>query len=336
MLKLCTSSTTCYGRRIVLHGTLGAAVLGLLGCLAASAQVDLDQVSIFPRTTSALHPLSPGMLRTQVDLVTVNVTVVDRQNRTVTGLDSAAFTVLDNNHPQAIRYVSNEDTPVSVVVIFDASTSMAMRIQSARDAVQELISTSNPQDEFSLIVVNSQAQVRLNFADPIADIPFTTASLQPDGFTALWDGIYLGMQKLQAAHYQRRALIVISDGGDNHSRYTESELKSLLAESDAELYALGTFERFPKRIEERRGPMQLDELASVTGGRLFSVLDGDDIRRAMAQISRELRDQYILGYYASHQHRDGKWHKLSVRLTSQPQFGNLRLYARKGYYASTP
>jgi len=128
---------------------------------------------------------------------------------------------------------------------------------------------------------------------------------------------------------------VISDGGDNHSRYTESELRSLLKEADAEVYAIGLFDRYATRIEEKKGPLQLDEVTSVTGGRVFSVHDAAQLSRAVTQISYELRNQYVLGYYPSDRSRDGKWRKLDIRLAGSASQAKLRLYTKKGYYAAS-
>jgi Ca-activated chloride channel family protein len=129
---------------------------------------------------------------------------------------------------------------------------------------------------------------------------------------------------------QKKAMVVISDGGDNHSRYSESEIKSLLEEVDVEVYAIGMFDRFAKRLEEKRGPLQFDEITSVTGGRVFSVHDSVELARAVAQISHELRNQYVLGYYPKNRVRDGKWRRLKIRLTKSASQEKFRLYAKKG------
>jgi Ca-activated chloride channel family protein len=147
--------------------------------------------------------------------------------------------------------------------------------------------------------------------------------------------MYIGIKELKNSHYQRKAMVVISDGGDNHSRYTESELKSLLEEADVEVYAIGMFDRYATRLEERKGPLQLDEVTSVTGGRVFSVHDSVELSRAVTQISHELRSQYVLGYYPSNRNRDGKWRRLKIRLAGSASQATFRLYAKKGYYAPT-
>jgi Ca-activated chloride channel family protein len=147
--------------------------------------------------------------------------------------------------------------------------------------------------------------------------------------------MYLGVKELKNSRYPRKAMVVISDGGDNHSRYTESELRSLLQEADVEVYAIGMFDRFATRLEEKRGPLQLEEVTSVTGGRVFSAHDAVELSRAATQISRELRNQYVLGYYPSNRRRDGKWRRLKVHLAGSASAASFRLYARKGYCPPT-
>lgn len=186
-----------------------------------------------------------------------------------------------------------------------------------------------------MIIVRDEPWVAFYFDDSTSEIQGTVDAIQPDGSTALWDAMYLGIKELKNSHYQRKAMVVISDGGDNHSRYTESQLKALLKEADVEVYAIGLFDKYATRIEERKGPLELDEVTSVTGGRVFSVHDTVELSRAATQISHELRNQYVLGYYPSDHSRDGKWRKLKIRLTGSASQAKVRLYARKGYYAPT-
>jgi len=319
-----------------LHAThcLYLVALVIAPCLCACAQVDTEQVNVIPPPSLLPASSSASLIRSNVDLVLVNVTVLDRLDRAVTGLQQADFMVQDNNRARAVKYLSSIDEPASLVVVFDASASMATKMDEAKEAVKELTKTSNPKDQLAMIVINSSPYVALHFDDPVDNLQLAIDGIQPHGSTALWDGIYLGVQELRLGHNRRKAIIVISDGGDNHSRYTESELKSVLEESDAEMYAIGIFDSFVHTFEEKLGPSQLDELASVTGGRLFSLRDVRELPRAMTQISSELRNQYVLGYYAGNQDRDGKWHRLKVLLSGQASAAKLRLYSKKGYYAS--
>jgi Ca-activated chloride channel family protein len=265
--------------------------------------------------------------------VLVSVTVLDHADRAVTGLGPTNFAVLDDKDPQVVRYLSNVDEPISLIVVLDASASMAAKVQDVRKAFTELVNTSNSQDDFGLIIVSDDPWVALHFDDSGSEIRRAVDALEPKGFTALWDGMYLGIKELRSSHCQRKAMVVISDGGDNHSRYTESELRSLLKEADVEVYAIGMFDRFATRPEEKIGPLRLDEVTSVTGGRVFPVHDAVELSRAVTQISGELRTQYILGYYPSNRRRDGKWRRLKIRLTGSASQSKCRLYAKKGYYA---
>lgn len=307
--------------------------LATVGDLAA--QADINQIHVLPRTLATPPGPTQHVLRSNVDLVLVDVTVLDRAYRAVTGLGPTNFVVLDDKNPQVVRYLANVDEPISLVVVFDASASMVSKLEEERKAFTQLVNTSNPQDDFALVVVSDKPRVALHFDDSISEIQPSLDALQPKGATALWDGMYLGIEELKKSHYQRRAMVVISDGGDNHSRYTESELKSLLEEADVELYAIGIFDSFVHTFEEKLGPSRLDELASVTGGRLFSLRDVRELSGAVTQISHELRNQYVLGYYPSNRHRDGKRRKLQVRLAGSASQSSFRLYAKKGYYAPT-
>jgi Ca-activated chloride channel family protein len=299
------------------------------------AQADLHEVHVLPRTVSASQSFARHVLRTNVDLVLVNVSVLDHAGRAVTGLEPANFEVLDGKNPQAVKYLSSVDEPISLVVVLDASASMASKLQEAQKALTELVNTSNPEDDFSVIVIGDEPWIALGFNEPASGVLEVADALQPVGATALWDGMYLGMKELKNSHYQKKAMVVISDGGDNHSRYTESELKSLLKEADVEVYAIGIFDRYATRIEERKGPLQLDEVTSITGGRVLSAHDSVELSRAVTQINHELRNQYVLGYYPTQRSPDGKWRKLRVRLAGSASQARYRVYAKKGYYAPT-
>jgi Ca-activated chloride channel homolog len=300
----------------------------------AGAQVDLNQASISPPTHLLETSSSDSLVRANVDLVLLNVTVLDHLDRAVAGLQQSDFTVQDNDKPRTVRYVYSIDEPASLVIVLDASASMSNKIDGAREAVRELSKNSNPQDEFAVVVVSTAPYVALHFDESADELQSAIDHIQPQGFTALWDGMYLGIQELRLAHHRRRAMIVISDGGDNHSRRTQPEVKSVLEEANAEMYAIGIFDSLVHTFEEKLGPSHLDELASVTGGQLFLVKDARELPQAMNQISQELRNQYVLGYYTGDEDRNGKWHKVKVRLSGPASHSKYRLYSQNGYYAN--
>lgn len=295
------------------------------------AQVLEDEVHILA-PSKLVRRNEPGpTLKANVDLVVVNVTVTDSEDRFVSSLQASDFAVLDGKHPQQIRYFSSEDAPMSVAVVLDTSRSMRNNLEQARSAAMEFFRYSNPQDEFAVVTFADVPRLQADFTDSPADIEAALQPIQADGYTALWDAIYLGLREMRNAHYGKKALLVISDGGDNRSRYTQGELKSVLKEADVQVYAVDIFERYPKTREEKSGLLALDEVTSVTGGRVFLTHDADELHRAVRQISEELRTQYVLGYSLSQSARDGKWHKIKVGLNC-PKSRKLRIYAKKGYY----
>src|SRR5215471_10185792 len=233
---------------------------------------------------------SAAQVRKNVDLVIVPVTVLDRRQRSVSGLSSAQFRVMEDKASQTIRYFSNEDEPIALAVVLDSSASMARRFEDVKLAASELIDTSNADDEFHVIAVADGPRVEVAPGEALDDFQRTLEYLQPEGQTALWDTIMVALRQLRNAPYQRKAMVVISDGGDNHSRISEQELKSKLKEAGVQMYAIGIYDSFASRKEERLGPFELDELTSVTGGRMISVRDRSEILSAVRQISRELRD----------------------------------------------
>ena len=323
-------SSTSAARAISRSRWLSIAVLvfGILG--SASGQALFDQ----PHISSAIKPQSSTSpkLKTDATLVLVPVTVLDSKDRVVTGLQAKDFSISDNRLPQTIKYFSQEDEPVSITVVLDSSGSMATKMEEERTAALELLKNANPEDEFSLIVFGNEPRVAIPFSEPADDVSKVVNSTQPDGYTSLWDALYLALKEQKHAKYPRGAIVVISDGGDNHSRYTEDQIKSVLREADVQVYAIGLFARFLQRPEERLGPLRLDEITSVTGGRAICIHDPADITRAARDISYELKNQYVLGYRPSARTPDGKWRAIRVQLNDLPDEGHLHLHARTGYY----
>ena len=303
--------------------------------IGSVAQSEFSSVHVTPRADISPASARNAMVRSDVDVVLVNVTVLDRAQRPVIGLRPEDFSLIEDRSQQSIKYFSREDQPLALAIVLDCSASMAPRIEQARAAVQELARLSNPQDEISVIVVGDKPALALRSEDLIDTLLPRLQMLPPDGQTALWDSMFVAVEQLKNSHQQRRAMVVISDGGDNHSVYTESELKSLLEEADVEVYAVGLFDRFPRRNEERRGPRDLEELTSVSGGRLLAVHDYVELSRAVSQIDEELRTQYVLGYSSSNRAHDGRWRKLKVSVSRDQDRGKLRAFAKNGYYAAT-
>jgi Ca-activated chloride channel family protein len=306
-------------------------VMALLSLRPALAQSASDEVHIFPRSSPGPRVGDRAVLKANVDLVLVNVTVTDNRDRVISDLRANDFFVLDDKHRQQIRYFSSEDVPLSLVVVLDSSGSMRNKYEQARSAAKEFFQCSNPLDEFALVTFADRPRILAEANGSLSEIESALTLVQPGGETALWDAVYLGLQRLRSARYPRKALLLISDGGDNHSRYSQREIKSVLQEADVQLYAIDIIESFPRRREETSGLLALDEIASTTGGRVWLTHDASELQRAVRRISDDLRSQYVLGYLPGPSARDGKWHRIKVEL-NVPKSRKLRAYAKKGYY----
>jgi Ca-activated chloride channel family protein len=274
------------------------------------------------------------VIKTSVDLVLVPVTVTDPMERLVTGLSQDNFQVFENKKPQQIKHFSSEDVPVSLGIIVDTSGSMASKMDRVREAVKQFCDSANPQDEFFIITFSEEPRLLQDFGDSAQDVEGKLFFALPKGRTALLDAIYMGLRKMRQARYSKRALLIISDGGDNHSRYSEQEVKSAVKESDVMIYAIGTFERYVPTLEERLGPQLLSDIAETTGGRAFILDDLVQMPALARRIGMELRTQYVLGYRPENSPHDGKWHKISVKLKLPRKLDYLQARAKTGYYAS--
>jgi Ca-activated chloride channel homolog len=287
-----------------------------------------NQSTITPTLNSHMRPL-----RVAADLVLVPVTITDPMNRLVTGLDKENFELFEGSSKEEIKTFSSEDAPVSLGVIFDSSSSMSSKMDRAKDAVMEFFKTANPQDEFFMITFSDAPEVVSDFTSSVDEIQGKLVFTVPRRRTALLDAIYMGVSKMRQAKYSKKALLIISDGGDNHSRYTEGEIKALVKEADVMVYAIGIYDRYFPTEEERLGPALLGEITELTGGRAFTVENPNDLADVATKIGVELRNQYVLGYKPTKIVRDGKWRKIKVKLLPPKGLPPLRVYARTGYYA---
>lgn len=338
---------------MIVRNGLRPAVVFLLSAVAClgwpcicSAQSDsLDDAHVAPRdpasqtarTSAGGAVLSASLkpFQANVDLVLVPVTVIDSFNRPVLDLPKQEFTLYEDSVEQPIRYFSQEDAPISVALVLDYSASMKNKIEYERQAVQEFFIHANPDDEYFIITVSSKPKLVASSTQSIGTIEERLASTKPQGATALYDAVYLGISKLRTARYQRRALLIISDGGDNRSRYSLRETREMIEEANVLTYGIGIFDDMPvpllKTVEERMGRQSMSKLTDASGGRTIPADDRRQIPQIAGLISRELRDQYMLGYQPSNIKRDGKWRKIRVRLSASAV--TRHLHYREGYVA---
>jgi Ca-activated chloride channel family protein len=313
----------------------------VLGCVT---------ISMFLATTSAQSRVAddvkhdtPGQVIKQgqsvhidVELALVNITVTDPYNRLVTGLEPDNFRIFEDNVEQEVVNFSSEDVPISIGVIFDHSGSMGDKLGKAKEAAIQFFKTANPQDEFLLVGFNDRAELLSPFTDSVEDLQSRILSAPAKGRTALLDAIYLGLSQMKGARKSKRALLIISDGGDNSSRYNEKDIKRLVREADTQLYSIGIFDPFEYRgrtPEELYGPSLLAEVTELTGGRTFTVENFNELPDIAAKIGMELRNQYILGYHPSNKAHDARWRKIKIKLRAPKGLPPLTAYAKTGYYA---
>ena len=318
-------------------------VTGLLIVAPASSSADDDKVAITPRGKSTepapkVIEERPGTLRIDTTLVQINVTVTDPLNRFVTGLEKEHFRLFEDKIEQKIRDFSSEDAPLSIGLVFDTSGSMGPKLQKSRQAAVQFFKTANPEDEFFLVEFNDRPELVVPFTPDTDDIQNRLEFAQSKGKTALLDGVYMAMNQMKKARNPRKAILIISDGGDNNSRYTESEIKNAVREADVQIYGIGIFEPIGSRgrtPEEQMGPGLLSEVAELTGGRSYNVENLNELADIAAKIGIELRNQYVLYYSSTNQTRDGKYRHVTVKLAQPRGLPPLKAFFRLGYYAPT-
>jgi Ca-activated chloride channel family protein len=275
-------------------------------------------------------------VRVKTDLVTLTLTVQDLYGRYVTGLGKDAFSVTDNNQPQDITFFSDSDAPISVGIVFDVSGSMSGdKINRSRKALSRFLLTSHPSDEFFLIAFNSRAQLLLDRTRDADAVMRKLTMVQPKENTALYDAVYLGIEKLTRGTHQKRALLIISDGQDNASRYNFGEVRRLMRESDVVSYTVGIIGKGESvSTLGMQGAAFLDEISSVTGGKSFYPETEVEMDEIFERIAIELRHQYTIGYVPKNFEADGKWRKVRTKVKPPRGYPRLTVRGRDGYYAT--
>jgi len=298
----------------------------------------LEGSSVTRVTSQTATSNQPPTPRFNVDstLVLIPVTVTDRLNRFVLGLRQQDFHLLEDGIEQTIAHFSGEDVPLSVGLVFDMSGSMGDKLRTSRQAVVQFLKTMNPQDEAFLVEFSDRAELAAGFSSRMEVIENKLMSARPGGLTAMLDAGELALHEMEKAKNPRKAVLIISDGGDNNSRYSADDLESLVREADVQIYAMGVFEPsiFPALTrEEVSGPRLLSELAEQTGGRAFSAADPNDLPGVAARIGIELRNQYVLAYSPKNQNKDGKYRRVEVKVSEAAGIPSLKVRWRSGYYA---
>lgn len=299
-------------------GTACALIVFLLLAPDASAQEKGDR-------SSPPDELPP--VRLESELVMVPVTVTDPYDRFVTGLRKGDFKIFDDKIEQDIAFFAEEDAPVTIGIVFDLSGSMktGQKTHHARLALKRFIDTSHPDDEFFLIAFNQRAKLLQDFTSSADQIVNRLTLRNPGGRTALYDACYLALEKVAHGRHTRRALLIISDGMDNSSRYAYRHLRELVKERDVQIYAIGLFTGY--------GGYIIEEITSLTGGRAFAPMSAFELSDVVTRIALELRHQYSLGFYPTNAMLDGNWRRIRLKVRPIPGLPRIHVRGREGYYA---
>jgi Ca-activated chloride channel family protein len=284
---------------------------------------------------SAAHcNAQPGEFRVNSDLVVLPVSITDRAGRAVVGLEPSDFVIAEDGAARQVVAFSRWDAPASIGIIFDASGSMKGGIRTAQSAVRSLLHENDDGDETFLISFADSPRLEVDFTRDAEEISNRLLWATPKGATALFDAIYAGITKVKHAANSRRALVVMTDGGDNHSRHSFKELLSAVRESDVQIFAVAV-RRNTHDFDEQRGRLQLEQLAKETGGHLLIVGNDAELPHAMQEVNDLIRNQYLLSYRPEKLALDGKWHRVRVRLHPASKGSLYRIYTKNGYYAPT-
>jgi Ca-activated chloride channel homolog len=308
----------------------GAAV-GLAMWLAGSLA---GQVKIEPRPRPAPKQEATGRvpnIRVDTTLILVPVTVNDPLNRPVSGLERENFRVFEDKVPQPITQFAMDDEPVAVCLVFDTSGSMGEKLQRSRAAAMEFFRIANPEDEFCLVEFDNSPRLRVPLTSDTGTIENELIFSKSKGSTALLDAVYLALHEMKRSKKNKKALLIISDGGDNHSRYSQKEVTNVVRESDVLIYSIGVFGG-GTTPEEYGGAGLLGKISEQTGGRLFEA-NAVELPDTAKKIGIELRNRYILGYSPQNQVRDGKYHRITVQVVPPRGLPKLSAHWRLGYNA---
>jgi VWFA-related protein len=326
---------------------LGAALVLASYSQAASAQKKTGQQDdrkkpVKPElgSKSPQEPQKDFRIGVNVDMVVVHASVLDKNGQFVSGLKQESFKMFEDGVGQNMLSFSQEDVPISLGIVLDTSGSMRSKFDNVIKAALAFIRASNPSDEVFLVGFNDEVELLEDFTSDIDTISDTLNNTVVTGGTALWDAIYLGVQKAHGGTRPKKALVVITDGEDRDSYYKLDEMVAKVQESDVAVYCIGLLDDVPdkglfghfSKTEPEKAHDALQRVADETGAKAFSPKEIREVDAIVSQIAYELRNQYSISYFSSNQARDGTWRRLKVALDA-PGSNTMKVRYRPGYFA---
>jgi Ca-activated chloride channel family protein len=291
------------------------------------------QISIRPRPKRgfAEAAIPSANLRVDTNLVLVPVTVNDELNHPITGLEKGNFQVFDEKVEQAIRSFSTEDEPIALGFVFDTSGSMRSALPAGREAAEQFLKFANPEDEFFLVEFDSAPRLTIPLTSDTGRIGTEILMTKSGGSTAMIDAVYLAIHEIRRSKKTKKAVVLISDGGENNSRYTATEIKNLVRESDVLIYTVAVGGGY-SGADEMFGRSLMNQIAEMTGAHMYAA-GPYDLPDIAEKIGIELRNRYVLGYSPRDPRRDGRYHRIAVKVNPPRGLPKLRAHWRLGYYA---
>lgn len=287
-------------------------------CMSRIRSVSL--VVVFLLLAGGVLYAAQKSLKVDVELVMVNASVADSENHSLTDLKPENFQIFEDKVEQKIRYFSSEAAPVSLGIVFDISHSMERKLDFAKDAAVRFLETGTPDDEYFLIEFSSRARLAEGFTSDIRRLRDRLSLTPAEGATALYDAVYLGLSKLKSGQNPKKALLLITDGEDNHSRYSRGDIRQVVRESDAQIYVLDL------------GRALIGDLAEMTGGHSYHT-NVNDLEETCEKIALDMKNQYVIGYESTNRNHDGRFRKLRVKVTPPAGMSRISVRARDGYFA---
>lgn len=325
---------TTPGSASVLRLTVRLLALAVLST-ALAGQAQEPPIHIASNNATWPGPAAPD-ISYNVNLVLVPVSVSDSLNHPVLGLDKDAFTVYENKQPRPIQYFFSEDAPLSIGLVLDFSSSMQNKADMLRESIRRFMDNANPADDYYVVTVSTHPRLIARGTNSVHYIEEKLADVKPDGWTALLDGVDLVLRAMQNARYQRRVVVMITDGGDNDSHLSLHRVRNMVAEQNADVYGIGIFDdgfSFLRPLEEKLGRHTMTRLTDATGGRTIGVTNSAKVPQAVADLSLEIRNQYVLGYRPTGLKKNGDWRKIQVVVKPRSKSDKLQATYKKKYFA---
>jgi Ca-activated chloride channel homolog len=299
-------------------------------CVCAAAAHSQPRL---PQSESiAPPPAGQSVISTKTEFVALPVSVTDAHGNFIPGLTGRSFRVYEDGRPQNVTMFQQQDTPVAVGLIVDHSRSMGSELPAVAAAVSSFAQSSNARDEMFVVDFNDTVSVELMdgkaFTNQATELAKAIVSVRARGRTALYDAITEGLVHLQLGHSGRKALIVVSDGGDNASRQKFSQVLALAQQSQAIIYSIGLV-----GDTAEADPAALQRLSKATGGVAYFPDAGNTVTAISDRIARDLREQYLLGFAPEHAKKPRAFRKIEVKV-SAPGYGKVRVRTRSGYFAT--